>query len=129
MVAIVFNYVIWHFSTAIKDLGKLMTNYIVAVWQRFLITQHFKTLFAPWHRRQPSDVHNKVSIQPDNSFLNFVADLYIRILAAFARATVIFVGLIVELVVIYVFFVIIVVWVTWPLLVIRLVSKGITLIL
>lgn len=123
MATVFIKYLYWHFAVAPGDLFRIMLNYIKATWKRFLISQHFKTLFAPWRRRQPSDLA-KSSIGIGEKIINLIMDGYIRLLAAFVRSVIIFFGLISEIVVIIFFVSVIILWPFWPIIALVMFSKG-----
>ena len=101
---------------------------MVARWHQFLIVQHLNTLFAPWHRQNPSDFGPKDTTFFDK-ILNSITDLYIRLIAAGIRLAIIFIGLMVELLTLISFLLLFIVWLGWPAIAIYLISKGLTLVL
>ncbi|MDP3954124.1 MAG: hypothetical protein Q8Q06_01750 [bacterium] len=120
------EYFIWHYYAAPGQIWGIMINYARSIWHRFLIVRHLKTLFAPWHRRQPSDVGG------DRTFGsmagNFFADIYIRILAAFVRVLIILSGIIAEVIVFVGFILLLMIWIVWPILLAYSVIQGLGLI-
>ena len=97
------------------------------MWHRFLITRHLRTLFAPWHRRKPSDLKSKGTIS--EKIIDIIADFYIRILAAFMRSLIIIAGLVLEIIIFLIFISIFFLWILWPLVVVVLIGKGISLVI
>ena len=89
---IILDYFSWHYSKAITGIMVLMADYANAIWHRFLVVQHLKTLFAPWHRRQPSEFSKGDDFS--TRVLDALADFYIRLLAALMRTIIILSGLI-----------------------------------
>ena len=120
------DYLSWHYGDALRAILVIQKNYILGVWHRFLISQHFRTLFSPWHRRQPSDSGGPSNI--GEKILNAIADFYIRILAALVRSTIIITGLICCVVIYVVFWLVFIFWLLWPLIFIVLFIKGLSLI-
>ncbi len=98
-----------------------------ARWHQFLITQHFKTLFSPWHRQNPSDFGPKQRVFTDK-ILDAITDVYIRLIAAGIRMTIILAGLIVELLTLIFFLILFVVWLAWPVLAVYSIIKGFSLV-
>lgn len=127
MISIFLEYFYWHFTVAPFEILKIMNNYLVSIWHQFLIVQHFKTLFSPWHRQNPSDIGPKSETFTDK-IMNVVTDIYIRLIAACIRLTIILIGLFVELLAIIGFLLLFVVWLAWPAIAIYLIIKGINLV-
>lgn len=121
------NYLVWHYGEALKALLTIQKNYIIGAWHQFLIGQHFKTLFFPWHRRQPSDFGKATNI--GDKIIDGVIDFYIRILAAIIRLSIIISGLIWIVIIYFVFWAAFIFWVLWPLIFLGVVIKGLSLIL
>jgi hypothetical protein len=121
------EYIYWHYGVAPANIVKLLKNYMVGTWHRFLISTHFRTLLAPWHRANPSDAGKPQNF--GDKIINAVIDFYIRIVAAIVRLIIILVGLISEVLVFAVFVLLLIFWFLWPLIFIYLISKGLLLIL
>lgn len=125
MVTIFLEYFYWHFTIAPFEILKIMRNYLIANWHRFLIVQHFKTLFAPWHRQNPSDFGKRSKTFSDN-FIDAIVDFYIRLIAAGIRLIIITTGLIVNFLILIFFMFVFVVWLSWPITSIYLIGMGIS---
>ena len=123
MVTIFLEYFYWHYTIAPREIMKIMKNYLIANWHRFLITQHFKTLFSPWHRQNPSDFGPKNRTFTDK-ILDAITDLYIRLIAAGIRMLIIIFGLMVEFLILILFFVLFVIWLAWPVIAVYTVVAG-----
>jgi len=128
MVTIFIEYFYWHFGVAPFEIFKIMKNYQIAVWHKFLIARHFQTLFSPWHRQNASDFWSRKKTFVDK-ISNVVIDTYIRLIAAGLRLTLILSGLIFEALVFVGFMLIFIAWLAWPALAIYLVFKGASFIL
>src|SRR3989344_5252230 len=128
MTTIFIKYVYWHFTIAPLQIMVIMTNYLRAFWHRFLIGQHFKTLFAPWHRQEPSQLAPKRSKNFVDKILDFIADIYIRLIAATIRLSVIIAGLVTQLFIALGFTALFLVWIIWPVLAIYLIFRGLSLV-
>jgi len=127
MVTIFLEYFYWHYTIAPFEILRIMQNYLKANWHRFLIVQHLRTLFVPWHRQNPSDFGKKERTFTDK-IMDFFVDMYIRLIAAGIRLTIIFAGLIWQLVLLFFFLVLFVCWLAWPAIAIYSTSRGLSLI-
>jgi len=123
---IVMDYIIWHFSVALFEIGKIMRNFLVSTWHRFLIVRHLRTLFSPWHRLQPSQVGRTKGI--GDRIANIIMDIYIRILASIVRIIIVLFGLLAEIIIFVAFVFLFVFWVMWPYLFVRYIIDGLLLI-
>ena len=127
MVTIFLEYFYWHYTVAPFEILQIMRDYLKANWHRFLIVQHFKTLFAPWHRQNPSDFGSKNKTFGDK-ILDKIADLYIRIIAALIRLLIISAGLIWQFILLIFFLLLFVAWLAWPAIAIFSIIKGVTVV-
>jgi hypothetical protein len=127
MITIFMEYFYWHYFVAPFEILRIMQNYMHARWHQFLIVQHFKTLFSPWHRQNPSDFGPKYRTFSDR-ILDFLADIYIRLIAAGIRLIIIFAGFIVQLATLIFFLVLFVVWLAWPFLAMYSIYLGLNMI-
>ena len=127
MATIFLEYFYWHYVIAPVEILKIMSNYIGAARHQFLMTQHLRTLFASWHRQNPSDFGRK---NPTFVYriLDVLVSLCIRLLAACIRSAIIILGLVWQFTLLIFFIFIFVVWVSWPVISILSISKGINLI-
>jgi hypothetical protein len=123
---ILLDYLYWHYFSAPLGILGLLRNYLIGTWHKFLINIHFKTLFSPWHRLNPSDVGEVKNF--GDRILNFIVDFYIRIIAMIIRLTVILTGLMCEIILIFLFFVLFIVWFFWPIILIFFINKGFSLL-
>ena len=128
MATIFIEYLYWHFAIAPGHIVHIMMNYMHATWRRFLIPQHLQTLFSPWRRRQPSDLARASSRTFGQKILDAMIDVYIRILAAFVRLSVIVVGCVSEVSVVLGFLILLIAWIFWPGIALYLVVSGIYLL-
>lgn len=128
MATIFLDYFYWHYTIAPFEILRIMQNYLKANWYRFLIFQHFRTLFAPWHRQNPSDFGPRERTFGDR-ILDTLADFYIRLIAAFIRLAIIFIGLLWQLVLLVAFLLLFVVWLAWPAIAVYSIVRGMILIL
>lgn len=123
---LVIDYLIWHYTKAPGGILAISKNYLIAGWHKFLIGRHFKTLFSPWHRSNPSDIGVVKTI--GDRIMNLVVDGFIRLVAGFIRLLVICLGLIWEVIQILIFIFLIIVWLFWPIIFIVLIIKGIAVL-
>jgi len=127
MAIIFLDYLYWHYAVAPFAILQIMRNYSIANWHRFLIIRHLETLFAPWHRQNPSDFGKRERNFSDK-ILDSMADLYIRLIAACIRLFIIFGGLLTQLLVFITFMVLYVIWLAWPVISIYMIIKGFKMI-
>ena len=127
MVTIFLEYFYWHYTIAPFEILRIMQNYLKANIHRFLIVQHLRTLFAPWHRQNPSDFGTRAKTFGDK-IMDKIADFYIRLIAAFIRLMIISAGLIWQLILFIFFMLLFVVWLAWPAIAVYSVIKGISMI-
>lgn len=105
-----------------------MQNYLRANWHRFLIVQHFRTLFAPWHRQNPSDLGKREKTFGDK-IMDSLADLYIRLIAAGIRLIIITAGFVIEFLILVFFLLLFVIWLAWPVISIYMIISGLNLVI
>ena len=120
------SYVRWHYTVAPIGILTVSKNFIVGMWHRFLIPRHLMTLFSPWHRALPSQLPHKLNI--GERVMYFIMDVFIRILGACIRMSVIVLGLLMELFLILGGVVSVVLWIIWPALVVITLYQGILLL-
>src|SRR3989344_8651964 len=127
MVTIFLEYFYWHYAIAPFEILKIMGNYLKAARHQFLMTQHVRTLFSPWHRQNPSDFGTKDRTFTDR-IMDPIADLYIRLIAAIVRLSIILTGLIWQLFLLVAFLILFVIWLAWPAIAIYSISKGLNIV-
>lgn len=128
MGAIFLEYFYWHYSIAPFEILRIMGDYLKGARHQFLIVRHLRTLFAPWHRQNPSDFGRQDKTFTDK-ILDAMADIYIRLIAAGVRIFIITIGLAWQLVLFIFFVLLFVIWLAWPLLAGYLVINGINRVL
>jgi len=121
----ILRYFYWHYAIAPSNVFKILNNYLVGTWHKFLISRHFKTLFSPWHRLLPSQLPEKQNLSTKIS--NSILDFYIRILAAIIRLFIILMGLLNELIIIIAFLMLLIIWLIWPVIFVLMITKGLSL--
>jgi hypothetical protein len=120
------DYIYWHYGIAPLGILGLLRNYLIGIWHKFLIANHFKTLLAPWHRAKPSEFETTKNLS--DKIVDAIIDFYIRIIAALVRLFIILLGLFAELVAIIVFILLLIIWLLWPIIFVKLVSQGLVLV-
>lgn len=121
------TYLYWHYLIAPVEILKLLQNYSIATWHKFLIWGHLRTLFYPWHRIRLSDVVKPATLV--DKFGNFLGEIYIRLFVAMIRLTVVAIGLIIEGLVFTFFAVLFIAWLIWPALIFISITKGVSLLI
>ncbi|MDP3792916.1 MAG: hypothetical protein Q8Q89_04290 [bacterium] len=127
MVTIFIEYIYWHYAVAPFEILQIMQNYLKANWHRFLIVQHFRTLFAPWHRQNPSDLGKREKTFGDK-ILDSLADLYIRLIAAGIRLIIITAGFLMEFLILIAFLLLFIIWLAWPVIAIYSIVRGLSML-
>lgn len=128
MVTIFLEYFYWHFAVAPFEILRVMRNYLKAARHQFLMAQHLRTLFAPWHRQNPSDFGKRERTFSDK-ILDSIVDVYIRLLAAGIRSSIILLGLIWQFILLIFFLSLFIVWLAWPVIAIYSISNGLNVVL
>lgn len=124
-----FQYFVWHYTTAIKNIFAIARNYLVATWFRFGILFHLRTLFYPWRRQLVDDTSDEGILMFLLSKIGtIITDLIFRFIAALLRLSVIISGLITLITLICLFTVLLVAWLLWPIIVILSINKGIQIL-
>lgn len=121
------DYAYWHYGVAPSRILKLLRNYLIATWHRFLIGTHARTLFAPWHRARPSDVGRPQTF--GEKIGNAVVDFYIRIVAAIIRLVIIIFGLLTEALLAVAFILLLAIWLLWPAILFVFITNGLSIVL
>lgn len=116
------TYLYWHYAVAPIEILKLLQNYAIATWKKFLIWGHVRTLFYPWHRLHISDVFQPRTYM--DRFTNVLVEAYVRLIAATMRLIVICIGLTIEALILAFFIVFFIVWLAWPAFSLLLILKG-----
>ena len=120
------KYIYWHYGIAPGGITRLMHVFMTGAWHQFLITRHLRTLFAPWHRTDPSTILKPKTFGERVS--NSIFDLLIRLVAACLRLLFISTGLVYQLLLFIVFMLFFIIWTGWPLILIAMIVKGLTFI-
>ena len=92
ILALVRDYVVWHYSRAYVDLLHIWWNYIWFVNHLFSVPDVVMNWLAPFKRLQ----ENKVNFikSPEDFFANITVNIIMRIVGAFIRTALIFIALV-----------------------------------
>ncbi|OGZ19079.1 MAG: hypothetical protein A2175_02030 [Candidatus Nealsonbacteria bacterium RBG_13_42_11] len=90
---IVFQYLVWQFFDAPKNILKAWKNFLLFNLNYFSIPLLLKTLFSPWHRYKVSYGRG---FDFGRYFEAFFSNLIFRILGAIIRTLLIIIGLLME---------------------------------
>jgi hypothetical protein len=84
-----FDYLVWHYSRAFRDIGALWFNFAWFITHFFSIPLLFRTLFSPWKRL--SDGYTRDGIEKLAE--TFVFNLMSRVLGFIVRGIFLVIGL------------------------------------
>lgn len=115
------NYIIWHYTRAIKDLIRIWSDFVWFTFNFFSISLLLKTFFSPWKRlgEMRSGFFDPVFI---------IIDIFMRLFGMLLRSVTIFVGLVSVTFVILLGPVILTIWLIWPIAIFYLLNSGLTLL-
>jgi hypothetical protein len=68
------DYVAWHYTTALRDMGRIWLNYLWFVNHLFSVREVLGTLFSPWKRLQEK------TVSPLKDFEGFLGNVFINIM-------------------------------------------------
>ena len=117
------NYIKWHYSYGLRGILSVQRNYVQGSWHKFLIRQHLRTLFSPWHRVTVSQLGKPVGIA--DRIFNVVIELYFRLVAGLIRMTIIIIGLFWSAFNYILFLFIYIFWLFWPVIFLIFLFEGI----
>lgn len=123
---LIIDYFIWHYTVAPIKIVYLLQNYSSAIWHRFFIVTHLRTLFSPWHRLRSKYIFSSQKFT--DKLGNFIFEIFIRLLAASVRLCIIITGLLTQTLLFILFLIIFACWIFWPMLVFIFLGKGLVLI-
>ena len=114
-VTFLFEYLVWHYSRAVKDIVRLSGNFLGAVFNFFSIPFLLKTLFVPFERLQ--EKKKSLGFDAEEFFGNLIVTTIMRIVGAVVRLITIAFGFILLIVVSAISIVSFVGWLLLPILV------------
>jgi len=106
----IFDYLVWHYSRAFRDIFSLWFNFMWFVTHFFSIPLLFRTLFSPWKRL--SDEYERAGIEKMAE--TFVFNLMSRVLGGVVRSIFLGIGLSMLLLTTAVLVILCVVWLFLP---------------
>ena len=105
------KYLVWHYSYALKNIWGIWTNYLWFSYNLFSIKILTKTVFAPW-KKLGEDY--KEGFNVTDFFATFFINSMMRMVGGLIRVSVIALGLIVILVVLFFGLLFFVIWLFMP---------------
>ncbi len=108
----IFDYLVWHYSHAFRDMGVLWFNFMWFTVHFFSMPLLLRTLFSPWKRL--SDTYRRDGVEKMAE--TFVFNLMSRMLGFLVRGVVLGLGLGVLLVLLVSFMLLLSVWLFLPML-------------
>ena len=90
IVTIIWGYIKWHYSQAIRGMAKIWKNIIVFLFNYFSIALLFKNFFDPWKRmteRKPSFFQTK------EYFTASLSNMIMRLLGMVLRTLMLIIGI------------------------------------
>lgn len=120
-----FHYIIWHYSSAIRDLIGIVINFIWFFFNFFSIETLLKTLFLPFGRLGEK---YKKGVNVGAWAETFIVNALMRIVGFLLRICLIFIGLVLILLTIIIGITLLLAWLFAPFLLVFLVSFGFKLL-
>jgi len=117
-----FRYLLWHYSSSLKDYWRIASNIIWGVYHLFSIPLLFSSLFLPWRRISENyeggfDIANWLS----SALINII----MRLVGVFIRGTFLIVGVLFILVFAILSVVGFLVWLLIPIIIFFLIALGV----
>lgn len=123
---IIYDYLLWHYTRAWRELFHIWRNYLWFVVHVFSIPELTRSLLTPFKRI----TEKRGSVFDLEAFASYVViNILSRVIGAIVRTAIIVVGLIALLVTVGVGVVIYIVWVLLPIIIIGLVGASLSLFL
>jgi hypothetical protein len=116
-----FNYLLWHYTRAIKDLVKIWADFVWFTFNFFSISLLLKTFFSPWKR-----LGETRSGLFDPTFI--IIDIFMRLFGILIRSIAVTIGLICVIAVILLGPVALAVWLIWPFAIFYFLNNGLVLL-
>lgn len=115
----------WHYTTALRGLFRAWRNFLVFLLYYFPVVQLLKTFFSHW--RRSVDSYGR-GLDIERWLHSFLGNMISRGVGAFARAVIIIVGIIAEIIVFFTGGFVILIWIFLPILLILGFFAGIGLL-
>lgn len=126
--AIIVNYIIWHYTRAILEFSHIYKNILSFVFNFFSISILVQSYFAPW-RRMGEDYTKNFLDDPEDALAVFVVNIIMRIVGIAMRTVIIVFGFLLFSLVALFYPILLIAWLIIPLILIVLVMLGFGLIL
>lgn len=126
--AIIVNYIIWHYTRAILEFSHIYKNILIFVFNFFSIPILVQSYFAPWRRMGEDYTKNIVTDFADVASV-FVVNIIMRLVGMVMRTIIIVIGLAFVVLVALFYPILLLLWLVLPLILIFLVMLGIGLII
>lgn len=126
--AIIVNYIIWHYTRAILEFSHIYKNILSFLLNFFSIPILVQSYFAPWRRMGEDYTKNIVTDLEDVASV-FVVNLIMRIVGMVMRTVIIVFGLLLVSVVALFYPVLLILWLIFPLILVVLVMLGFGLLI
>lgn len=126
IIALVRDYLLWHYGAAYADIVGICRNYLWAVHHVFSLADVLKSLFAPFKRLKEEPVN--LIRDPSGFFVNLTVNLIMRIVGFVVRVVFIVLALLAFLAVILFGVVFLLLWTVLPALVIYIFMNGLVLL-
>lgn len=124
--AIIFGYIVWHYSKAIISLSKIWGNFLIFIFNFFSIKLLFQNFFDPWKRM--NDYYPK-SFDFRKYFYAFLNNLIMRIVGMIMRTFMIIAGFASLIIFIFIYPPALLIWLILPFIILGLFINGIFFII
>ena len=104
------DYLIWHFGSALKDLNIIFGNIVWFIYHFFSMAMMMRTFFRPFKRIEERYTH----LDLGEIFEHLIVNTLMRFVGIVFRSFLLFMGVIVELLVITFWPIAILLWITLP---------------
>lgn len=125
--AIIRDYLVWHYSVAYIDYFSVWRNFLWAVNHAFSVPEVILHLFSPFKRLQEKKVN--VLANPQEFFANLFVNIMMRIVGTMIRAALLSISAIAFTAVLLLGFAGIFFWTLAPVIVVHLMTQGLLLII
>ncbi len=115
------SYVVWHYSSAIKDIAAISSNFFWFLYHFFSLPVIVRTFFSPWKRMHEE---YKPGLHVEAFFSALIVNSLMRVVGVVFRTAVIFLGVLALLLAAFLCAVSFLAWVTLPFVLILLFYTG-----
>jgi hypothetical protein len=126
--AIIVNYIVWHYTKAILEFSHIYKNILSFVFNFFSIPVLVRSYFAPW-RRMGEDYTKDIFHDFEDVAAVFVVNLIMRIVGVVMRTVIIIAGLLCLVIVALFYPILLAAWLLLPLILVVLVMLGVGLLI